>query len=246
MSGKACIGTSGFMYDDWRGVFYPQDLAKKKWLEFYAYNFDTVEMNNTYYAMPRAHVCENWRQRTGEQFSFTVKLNRQITHRQKLLHYEKPLQMFMDAVESLEKKLATILVQLPPRFKCDPARLENFLQGCPSSRLWAVEFRDPAWLNDEVYAVLKKFNAALVIHDLIPDHPRVFTADWTYYRFHGPQGEENAKYAGDYPPAMLRTAAKHIRANLKDGLDVYAYFNNDIHGYAVKNAMELRKFVTKK
>lgn len=231
------------MYDSWRGVLYPEGLAKGKWLEHFATTFDTVEMNNTFYRMPAPKVCENWRDRTGDNFRFVMKLNRQITHRLKLLSTEKSLRYFLDSAQLMGEKLGPILVQLPPRFAPNVERLDNFLAGCPTDRQWALEFRDPAWLNEQVYEVLKRHNAALVIHDLIPDHPQVVTADWVYYRFHGPQGE---KYAGDYPPAQLRTAANRIKDQLKAGRDTYAYFNNDVKGYAVKNALDLRRFVTGK
>jgi uncharacterized protein YecE (DUF72 family) len=190
--------------------------------------------------MPRAHICQNWKERTGEGFCFVVKLNRQITHRHKLLHVEPALEIFLRGIETLEEKLGPILVQLPPHFAPDAQRLENFLAGCPDQRRWAVEFRDPAWLNDEVYEVLKRHQAALVIHDLIPDHPQVVTADWTYYRFHGPQGQGAA---GKYTSPMLRAAARRIKPHLKAGRDVYAYFNNDVRGNAVVNALELRRHV---
>jgi uncharacterized protein YecE (DUF72 family) len=228
------------MYDHWRGVFYPADVAKKKWLEYYAAAFATLEMNNTFYGMPRAHVCQSWRERTGEDFLFVLKLNRQITHRLKLLHFERPLGLFLEAAAALEEKLGPILVQLPPRFTPDLNRLEQFLIGCPASQKWAFEFRDPAWLTKEVFDLLARHNAALVIHDLIENHPEEVTADWIYFRFHGPRG---GKYAGNYPPAALKAAAGRVRAHLKAGRDVYAYFNNDLAGHAVKNALDLRRFV---
>lgn len=240
MAAMARIGTSGFMYDHWRGVLYPQKLAKAKWLEHYATQFDTVELNNTFYGMPRARICQTWHDRTGEGFCFAVKLHRVITHRRRLVGHGPALAAYLEAVAALDEKLGPILVQLPPRFTPDPQRLDRFLESCPPRHRWAVEFRDPAWLNDEVFAVLARHNAALVIHDLIRPHPQTATADWTYFRFHGPAA---ARYAGRYPPQSLRAAADRILGHLSAGRDVYAYFNNDIAGHAVLNAMDLRRFV---
>jgi len=130
-------------------------------------------------------------------------------------------------------------VQLPPRFRADPARLDAFLTLCPASLRWAMEFRDARWLCPEVYDVLRAHNAALVIHDLIADHPREVTADWVYLRFHGP----GQRYAGCYSPQALSAVAKRIASHLTAGRDVYAYFNNDIAGHAVHNAADMKKYL---
>ena len=241
MTAKAVlrIGTSGFTYDHWRGVFYPDGVPQKRWLEYYAEHFDTVEVNTTYYHMPRENVCESWRRRTPEGFSFVLKLNRFITHRRKLLDCGDLLNSFLAAADGLGDKLGPILVQLPPRFAADPGRLEDFLAICPERYRWAFEFRDESWLCEDVYAALRGRGAALVVHDLIEPHPRVTTADWTYLRYHGPAGP----YAGCYPPHRLRRQAEQIRRYLAAGLGVYAYFNNDVEGHAVRNAADLKRFV---
>jgi len=128
----------------------------------------------------------------------------------------------------------------PARFRVDAERLDRFLDLCPSQIRWAVEFRDPSWLCDEVYDVLRAHKAALVVHDLVKGHPEVLTTDWTYRRFHGP-GEQ--KYHGSYSDAMLRLAARTICTHLRDGRDVYAYFNNDSECHAVYNGLELKRLV---
>jgi uncharacterized protein YecE (DUF72 family) len=133
--------------------------------------------------------------------------------------------------------MGVILVQLPPRWKADPGRLEAFLDAAPRRHRWAVEFRDPSWLCREVYDVLRAHNAALCIHDMIEDHPRQVTADWVYLRFHG------TDYSGDYSPQALSGSARRIRRHLDEGRDVLAYFNNDIGGHAIHNAKDLRRFV---
>ena len=239
MSGGVYIGTSGFTYDHWRVVFYPPEVPKRQWLEFYCRQFGTVEINASYYHMPRASVCASWARRSPEGFCFVMKLNRWITHRRKLTDCAEPLGAFLEAVDQLGGKLGPILVQLPPSLHADAARLEAFLAICPPRHRWAVEFRHPSWLCDEVYEVLRAHGAALVVHDIIKDHPDVLTADWTYYRFHGP----GRRYAGCYTQQMLADAGERIHARRGEGLDVYAYFNNDALGHAVRNARGLRKLV---
>lgn len=235
---SAHIGTSGFTYKHWREVFYPEGVPQKKWLEFYAQNFETVELNNTFYAMPRENTCTSWAARTGRNFLFAVKLNRILTHRWRLMHPEELLERYLQAVGCLGSKLGPILVQLPPKWRADPQRLDGFLDVAPSQYRWCLEFRDPAWLCDEVYQVLRKHNAALVIHDLIPDHPRELTADWTYLRFHGTSGHD-----GNYDVQQIKAMAKDVAGYVSKGLDTFAYFNNDLYGYAVKNAMALKEML---
>ena len=238
MSGKAYIGTSGFTYDHWKDVFYPASVPKRRWLEFYCEQFETVEINASYYHMPRAGVCESWRRRSPEGFCFVMKMNGLITHRKRLADCGDVLGSYLEAVDKLGEKLGPILVQLPPGFKADAERLGAFLDICPRRYRWAVEFRNPSWLCEEVYAVLRDRNAALVVHDLIEDHPRVTTADWVYLRFHGPR-----RYSGCYPEEMLRVAAGRVREHLAAGRDTYVYFNNDARGYAVRSARELIRLV---
>jgi len=240
MIGKAYIGTSGFTYEHWRDVFYPPDVPQKRWLEFYAQHFETTELNNTFYAMPRPNVCLGWRERTPEGFCFAVKLNRLITHRKRLADSSGLLDRYLHAAGNLGEKLGPILVQLPPHWHANPQRLDEFLGICPRRHRWAVEFRDETWLCEEVFEILRKHNAALCIHDIIADHPWVVTADWLYLRYHGSGG---AVYAGDYPANYLNEQAHRIGQELHAGRDVYAYFNNDALGYAVRNALDLKRLV---
>jgi len=148
------------------------------------------------------------------------------------------IDVFLEAAERLGARLGPILVQLPPRWGVDTARLRGFLDAAPARHRWAFEFRDRSWLCDEVYALLAEHGAALVIHDLLDRHPRVVTADWVYLRYHG------VDYAHGYSPQALVAQARRIRCWLKDGLDVYAYFNNDVGGHAVVNAMDLRRYLS--
>lgn len=232
--GTLRIGTSGYQYDHWRGPFYPDDLPKSRWFEHYAGRFDTVEVNNTFYHLPGADTFERWRAAAPAGFCYALKYSRYGTHMKRLKDPEAHLGRFLEAARGLGPALGPILVQLPPRWRADPERLAAFLDAAPGDCRWTVEVRDERWLCDEVFAVLESHGAALCIHDMLPDHPRRLTADWVYLRFHGDH------YQGSYSSAFLAARAEEIRADLAAGRDVYAYFNNDEAGHAVRNASELK------
>ncbi len=229
------IGTSGYQYDEWRGLFYPADLPKRRWLAHYAAHFDTVEINNCFYRLPQPAVFDSWRQQALRGFCYALKFSRYATHMKRLRDPQEPLGRFLEGARRLGPFLGPILVQLPPRWKVNPERLQAFLQAAPRDCRWAVELRDPSWLCEEVYRLLSARGAALCIHDLIADHPRRITADWVYLRFHG------IAYGGSYSASALRQEATRIRRYRRRGLDVFAYFNNDRGGHAVHNALELRE-----
>lgn len=231
------IGTSGYQYDHWRNVLYPEDLPKSEWLKTYAREFDTVEVNNTFYNLPENSTFENWRDQAPKDFLFVLKFSRYGTHMKKLKDPKATIGLFVDRAEILGSRLGPILVQLPPKWHADPARLKAFLDAAPRKHRWAVEFREPSWLCEEVYDVLRGHNAALCVHDLLEEHPHVVTADWVYLRFHG------AGNGGGYPHQALTASAQRIAGHLDAGRDVFAYFNNDAHGYAVHNAAELRRYI---
>jgi uncharacterized protein YecE (DUF72 family) len=231
------IGTSGYQYDHWRGIFYPEELPKKQWLAMYVCRFDTVEINNTFYHLPQASTFDHWRSQAPPGFCFALKYSRFGTH---LKHLKDPpvhLKPFVENAERLKPYLGPILVQLPPQWGVDTARLEQFLAEAPSRLRWAIEFRHPSWLCEPVYRILREHKAALCIHDKL-DHPRVVTAGWTYIRYHG-----GAEEGGNYSQEFLRAEAGRIRGYLDEGLDVYAYFNNDQHGHAFRNAADLHRLV---
>jgi uncharacterized protein YecE (DUF72 family) len=233
------IGTSGFHYDHWKQVFYPEGLARKHWFAHYAAHFDTLEVNNTFYRVPERSTFETWAKQTPPGFIYALKFSRFGTHNKKLLTPRQTLTYFLQRAEPLLAHVDPILVQLPPHWRANPQRLDEFLAAAPRRQRWAVEMRAESWLNDEVYAVLRRHNAALCIHDIIPDHPRLLTADWTYIRFHG----AGARYAGSYADEQLRDWARVIRRCLRRGIDVFAYFNNDQHGNAITNALKLKEML---
>lgn len=235
--GELRVGTSGYQYEHWRGIVYPEALPKRRWFEYYARHFDTVEINNTFYGLPAPATFERWRDAAPSGFLYALKYSRYGTHIKRLKDPEAHLSVFVERAERLGPLLGPILVQLPPGWAPAPERLAAFLDAAPPSHRWAVEFRDARWLREEVYSILREHNAALCIHDLIDEHPWVLTADWLYLRFHG------AGYAGSYSPRMLAAQAGRVAEHLRAGVDVFAYFNNDIEGYAVANARDLRAYV---
>ncbi|MBD3335316.1 MAG: DUF72 domain-containing protein [Candidatus Eisenbacteria bacterium] len=239
-TGELRIGTSGYEYNHWTDVLYPKGLPKKERFACYAERFDTVEINNTFYNLPQEKTFDAWRNRAPGGFRYALKFSRYGTHLKHLKDPEQPIAQFLDRAERLGAHLGPILVQLPPRWNADPARLDTFLKAAPKRHRWAVELRDRSWLNDEVFAVLRRHKAALVLHDMIDNHPRELTADWSYLRFHGTHG----RYGGGYSPQALSAWARWIQEQLEAGRDVYVYFNNDVGGHAVRNALDLRRFTS--
>ena len=232
---RARVGCSGWMYKDWRGTVYPERLPMKRWFEHYATMFDTVEINNTFYRLPPPSTVEAWAAQAPTGFLYAIKLGQFGSHRMKLRDAASWMPNHLDRAKRLGASLGPTLVQLPPRWKRNVERLDEFLSVAPRTMRWAVELRDASWVHDEVFSVLQRHGAALCIHDLLPDHPWELTTDWTYVRFHGPNALER-KYWGQYGGRRLRPAADRLGAWLDDGLDVFAYFNNDYEGHAVKDA----------
>lgn len=233
------IGCSGWSYKDWRGLVYPAELPQRLWLTHYQELFDTVELNATFYRLPTESAVEGWARAARPGFEFAVKLGAFGSHRMKLRDAASWLPNHLDRVERLGAHLGPTLVQLPPRWKRNTERLEAFFAVAPSDLRWAVELREPSWLHDDVFEVLRRHNVALCVHDLLPDHPFELTADFTYIRFHGPDAL-NQQYHGSYGPERLERWASLMRDVLARGRDVYAYFNNDWFGHAVHDATYLR------
>ena len=230
------IGTSGWSYNHWKGLFYPENLSSGRWLEFYAENFDTVELNSSFYHLPKKKTFENWYQRTPNGFVFSVKASRFISHILKLNGAREPLQNLLDAASGLREKLGPILFQLPPNFQLDFERLEKFTKILPKDQRFTFEFRHQSWFCNEVYQLLQKNNLALTISDT-PKYPLVekVTADFVYARLHG----HDVLYTSKYSKADLEDWAAKIKTWLANGLDVYIYFDNDASAHAVTNAKEL-------
>jgi uncharacterized protein YecE (DUF72 family) len=233
--GDVRVGTSGWIYRDWRGTVYPREFPQRRWFEHYATLFDTVEINNTFYRLPTNEAVDLWAAQAPPGFVYSVKLGGFGSHRMKLRDASRWLPNHLDRVRRLGAALGPTLVQLPPRWRRDVDRLDEFLTTAPRSMRWAVELRDPTWLHDDVFEVLRKHDAALCVHDLIEHHPWIRTASFTYVRFHGPAALER-KYAGRYGGRRLWRAADRLGEWRDGGCDTYAYFNNDTNGDAVRDA----------
>jgi uncharacterized protein YecE (DUF72 family) len=231
------------MYKDWRGTVYPPGLPQRQWFQHYATLFDTVEINNTFYRLPPPTTVEHWQAQAPPGFTYAVKLGAFGSHRMKLGDATSWLPNHLDRVRRLGSTLGPTLVQLPPRWRRNVERLDEFLSVTPRQFRWAVELREPSWLHDDVFNTLAKYDAALCIHDLIENHPWERTASWTYVRFHGPDALHQ-KYVGRYTGRRLRTPAVRLAEWLDEGGDVYAYFNNDWHGAAVKDATWLAQYLS--
>jgi uncharacterized protein YecE (DUF72 family) len=232
------VGTSGWQYKHWKGRFYPADLPTSEWLSYYTRHFDTVELNNPFYRQPERKTFEKWRRAVPDEFLFSVKLNRFITHLKRLNIEANSVERSYGTLGGLGPKAAVVLVQLPPRMKFDEERAGRFFKlVAQRRRRHAIEPRDASWFTDDALAFLRRRNIALVIGDTPrwPTHVGV-TADFVYLRFHGPE----RLYASNYSDDVLREWAQRIRAWRGEGRDVFAYFNNDEQGFAVKNALRLR------
>jgi len=242
MMKKIYIGTSGFLYEHWGGgVFYPRQLRQKDWLQHYCKYFDNVELNVTFYRLPTAEAFLGWYKKTPKNFTFAVKGSRFITHIKRIKDCKEPLKLFFSRAKNLKEKLGVVLWQLPPSFKADAKRLEKFLIDLKKYKYrHAFEFRNKTWLCDEVFKMLKKYNASLCLSDYpgcVIEGP--ITADFVYVRRHG----ISSLYGGCYSREMLQQDAANIKKWRRQGKTVFEYFNNDACGYAVRNALELKDIV---
>lgn len=238
------IGTSGYHYKHWRGPFYPKNISPNKMLEFYSHNFDTVELNNSFYRLPTETAFDDWRQITPANFVFAVKASRFLTHQTKLKDPESALQKLLPRASRLSDKLGPILFQLPPRWQMNPGRLEALLEALPRHLRFAFEFRDLSWIRPEIETLLARFNAAFCIYELAGYHsPLTITADYAYVRLHGPGP---GKYQETYSNGRLHRWSKQVEDWAKDLAAIYIYFDNDQAGYAARNALTLKKMVIEK
>ena len=234
------IGTSGWVYNHWRGLFYPPELRQEEWFSYYARDFDTVEINNSFYRLPSATAFDAWCEQAPPDFLYAVKASRFLTHLKKLKDPEEPLQRFFERAHHLKHVLGPVLYQLPPRWQLNLSRFEYFLDSLPQGYQHVVEFRDPSWLTEEVFGVMERYAVAHCIHDMRPlEVPLRVTAATVYVRFHG-----YPTYGGDYEEATLESWAQHISDWHSQQFDVFVYFNNDIGGYAPKNAKTLNRLLS--
>ena len=236
------IGTSGWSYDHWQGVLYPHGASGKERLAHYVARFQTVEVNNTYYRWPRDATFLSWRNRLPDGFRMTIKASRALSHSKRLYEPEVWTARMAESLTCLGDKLGVWLVQLPPKFACDLPRLTYFLQQVPSWLKTAIEFRHPSWHQGEVFALLERHGVAYCVMSgaHLPCVLRA-TAPFVYVRLHGPDWHH--LYAGSYSDDDLRWWAERIGEWRRDGKEVWAYFNNDGYGHAVRNAETLKSFM---
>lgn len=232
------IGTSGWHYKHWIGRYYPATLKPAEMLAWYLRDFDTVELNNTFYHLPKESSFDNWRESVPSTFRFAVKGSRFITHMIKLKDPERGLDNFLPRAERLGRRLGPILWQLPPRWNVNLERLELFLRALPRKHRYVFELRNATWMTDAVFELLHRYNAAFCIYELAGYHtPFELTANWTYIRLHGPT---SSKYQGSYTDRQLDAWAERIEGWRRKLDRVYVYFDNDDSAYAVDNALTLK------
>lgn len=238
---KVYIGTSGYNYKHWRECFYPPDLSEEDWLAYYAEKLQSVEINNTFYGLPQKETVEKWREEVPEDFIFSVKASRYITHLKKLKDPSEPVENFLDKVKLLKEKLGPVLFQLPPHWKADIERLDKFTKSLPTGYRYVFEFRDHSWNGGDVYSLLKDRGMSFCIYDLAGyQSPVQVTSDLVYVRLHGPSVK---KYEGEYKDKDLEKWCDRVNQWQKEKLDVFMYFDNDQNAFAAKNAMRLWKML---
>lgn len=233
------IGTSGWSYAHWKENFYPKGIKPTDWLKYYAETFSTVEVNSTFYHTPKISTINNWHAQVPENFIFSIKASRYITHRKRLHDCAESLGYFFKNINNLDKKIGPILFQLPPTFHINQELLTEFIKNIDKKHKAVFEFRHSSWFIDEVYALLNKNDIALCITDL-NGHltPEEITASFTYIRLHGPV----KAYQGTYGLPQLKRWKKKIDKWALD-TSVYCYFDNDEKGFALQDAKMLQELI---
>lgn len=240
---KAHVGCSGWVYRHWKGGFYPAELPQKRWFNHYSAEFDTVEINASFYRLPLASTFDGWREKAPEGFRYAVKANRFLTHLKKLVGIDEPLAEFIGLARRLGPALGPILYQLPPSLQKDLGRLGAFLALLPGDLEHVVEFRHRSWYDEDVLAALDQHGIGFVAHDLVGlTSPRWASGRTAYVRFHGTGG----KYRGRYGDPQLAGWAEWLTEQGARGRSAWAYFNNDIGGDAIEDARTLKRLLAER
>jgi uncharacterized protein YecE (DUF72 family) len=239
-AGAIHIGTSGWHYKHWVGPFYPPGTPPRRYLAHYLEHFASAEINGSFYRMPSDKTLAAWRDAVPDGFRFAVKASRFITHAKKLAPPIEQYERFFTGIAILGDRLGPVLFQLPPHWKVNRERLAAFLAALPRRYRYAFEFREPSWLDADIYALLEKHRAALCLYHIAGfESPIEVTADFVYIRLHGP----GAKYQGRYSDDALRAWARRIRKWSRDGTAVWCFFDNDDSGHAARDAARLGAMV---
>jgi uncharacterized protein YecE (DUF72 family) len=233
------IGTSGWHYEHWAGIYYPQDLEKDEWLRYYSKDFKTVEINSSFYRLPKKETFIEWFSKTPEDFIFAVKASRYITHMKKLSGTSDALFKLFKASSGLRKKLKLFLFQLPEMQGKDFEKLKNFLKMLPEKYDHVFEFRHESWFEKDIYDLLDSFNCGIVIANSqhYPYH-EIVTGNLCYFRMHG-----GKSHSSEYNIQELKETAKKVKHYHKKGLKVFIYFNNDAQGFAINNAKTITQLL---
>jgi uncharacterized protein YecE (DUF72 family) len=235
------VGTSGWVYSDWRGEFYPKDLRKRDELAYYAERFGSVEINSTFYGLPKVETLDRWASSVPVDFLFAPKVSRYLSHMKRLKEPDEPMHRFLDRMRGLGARLGPALLQLPATLPRNEARLRDTLECFRGQLRVAVEFRHASWFHEAVLDVLREHNVALCVADRDERFvtPRVRTADWGYMRFHWGRGDPESGYR----KATLRRRAKQLAEEWGVDEDLFVYFNNDPHGCAVRDAAQMGTYL---
>ena len=232
------IGCSGWQYQHWRNEFYPAGLPQSCWFAHYVLSFDTVEINNSFYWLPKVGTFAKWRDQAPRRFLYAVKASRFLTHMKKLKDPEEPIARFFNRTKHLGSHLGPVLYQLPPRWAVDLPRFEHFLAVLPRDVRHTVEFREMSWYDERVYELLRRYKVAMCIHDMDGSaSKRILVGPFVYVRLH----HGTKKYGGRYSDARLDDWAGWLSEHAAEGLDVFVYFNNDADGHAPRDAVRLRQ-----
>ena len=243
---KIHIGTSGWSYKHWRGVFYPRTLAASKWLGFYTGVFATTEVNGSFYRLPTAETVKKWAEAVPDEFLFCPKMSRYLTHMKKLREPEEPLERFFSVFHFMQEKIGPVLIQLPPMLLFNYEVAEHFYRLLKMNYRdydFVIEVRHATWLQEKSLTLMTAYDIGFVIsqsNQVFP-YAEVVTAKNIYVRFHGPAD----LYASSYSDEALKSYAEKFIAWVKEGHEVWAYFNNDIHGHATKDAIRLLHLLEK-
>jgi uncharacterized protein YecE (DUF72 family) len=235
------IGTSGWHYLHWKGIFYPDRLPASQMFGYYSRIFNSVEVNNSFYGLPSEKTVLTWGSSAPQGFRFSIKASKSITHINRLRNVAADLMLLLKRVSLLGGALGPILFQLPPGFPPDLPILNSFLASLPPGYHFTIEFRDPAWFQPEVFNALERAGVAFCAYDFDRrQSPRVVTANFVYTRLHGPDGP----YSGQYNPEVLENWGKFFQENIREGRDIYCYFDNTQANFAPEDALRLRSILS--
>lgn len=246
MKRRIYIGTSGWSYKHWKKIFYPAGIKTADWLSFYAEYFPATEINGSFYKLPTPETVINWMQKVPEDFVFCPKMSRFLTHMKKLKDPEEPLERFFGIFEPMTKMLGPVLIQLPAVLRFDYDRAEylyRLLKTSYGNYSFVIEVRNASWLTDESLTLMTKYDVGLVMSHSggFFAYSEMITSENVYVRFHGPEEMCASSYSDD----MLREFAGKFKKWEKEGHRLWVFFNNDIHGFAVTDAVRLMRFLEK-